>query len=162
MYCKSITGPCLVIDVWKLPEAYWIFVQFTQLVVDGYCILFAPLIIYLGSGPVFWQLSRVSAKESRCYVCNVFSHWLRPCSLIDRKWALGPLRHGSITHNISSSAVMTTNGRQIIVKCHYNLPIMIYYMQCLKQKISQCINSQKTTHISSCRASYGLYIMRIY
>ena len=32
-------------------------------------------------------LSKVSANERRHYKCNVFSHWLRPCSAIDRKWA---------------------------------------------------------------------------
>ena len=34
-------------------------------------------------------LSKVPAIiERRCYICKVFSHWLRPCSAIDRKWAL--------------------------------------------------------------------------
>ena len=47
------------------------------------------LIIYLALraflSPVFYiWLSKVSAKERRRYICNVFSHWLRPCSVIDR------------------------------------------------------------------------------
>ena len=33
-----------------------------------------------------WQ-STVWANERRRYICNVFSHWLRLCSAIDRKWA---------------------------------------------------------------------------
>ena len=35
------------------------------------------------SGTVFYLwLSKVSANERRRYICNVFSHWLRPCSTI--------------------------------------------------------------------------------
>ena len=38
--------------------------------------------------PVFYQwLSKVLANERRCYICNVFSNWPRPCSAIDRKRA---------------------------------------------------------------------------
>ena len=39
------------------------------------------------SGPIFclW-LSKVSANERRRYICNVFSHWQRPCSAIHGKW----------------------------------------------------------------------------
>ena len=38
------------------------------------------------SGPIFYLwLSKVLANERRRYLCNVFSHWLRPCSAIDRK-----------------------------------------------------------------------------
>ena len=33
------------------------------------------------------RLSKVSANERRCYICNVFSHWLRPCSVVDRRQA---------------------------------------------------------------------------
>ena len=33
---------------------------------------------------VTW-LSKVSASERRRYICNVFSHWLRSCSAIDKK-----------------------------------------------------------------------------
>ena len=38
------------------------------------------------AGPVFylWR-SKILANERRRYICNVFSHWLRPCSVIDRK-----------------------------------------------------------------------------
>ena len=32
-------------------------------------------------------LSKVSANEKRRYICDVFSHWLGPCSAIDRKCA---------------------------------------------------------------------------
>ena len=33
-------------------------------------------------------------NERRHYICNVFSHWLRTCSAIDRKWPqLRPLLH---------------------------------------------------------------------
>ena len=34
-------------------------------------------------------LSKALANERRCYICNVFSHWLIPCSAIDRKQDLG-------------------------------------------------------------------------
>ena len=34
-----------------------------------------------------WQ-NRISANQKRCYMCKDFSHWLRPCSAIDRKQAL--------------------------------------------------------------------------
>ena len=35
-------------------------------------------------GPVFYLwLSKVSANERRHYICNVFSHWPKPCSTID-------------------------------------------------------------------------------
>ena len=30
-------------------------------------------------------MSKVLANERRCYICNIFSHWLRPWSVIDRK-----------------------------------------------------------------------------
>ena len=30
-------------------------------------------------------LIKVWANERRCYICNIFSYWLRPCSAIDRK-----------------------------------------------------------------------------
>ena len=40
------------------------------------------------SGPGFYLwLSKVPANERRCYMWNVFSHWLRPCSATDRKQA---------------------------------------------------------------------------
>ena len=32
-------------------------------------------------------LFNVLPNEIRCYICNVFFHWLSPCSAIDRKWA---------------------------------------------------------------------------
>ena len=31
------------------------------------------------------NFSEISASEKRRYICNIFSHWLRPCSAIDRK-----------------------------------------------------------------------------
>ena len=31
-------------------------------------------------------LRKVSANEGRRYICNVFPHWPRPCSAIDRNW----------------------------------------------------------------------------
>ena len=31
----------------------------------------------------FWQ-SKILASERRRYVCNVFSHWLRSCSAVDK------------------------------------------------------------------------------
>ena len=31
------------------------------------------------------RLSKVSANERRRYIRNVFSHWVKPCSAIDRK-----------------------------------------------------------------------------
>ena len=39
------------------------------------------------SGPFsyLWP-SKISANERRRYICNVFYHWLRPCSAIDLKW----------------------------------------------------------------------------
>ena len=41
------------------------------------------------SGPIFYLwLSKVLANERRCYKCNIFSHWLRPCSAIYREQAL--------------------------------------------------------------------------
>ena len=30
---------------------------------------------------------KVSANERKRYICNVFSHWLRICSAIDKQWA---------------------------------------------------------------------------
>ena len=30
---------------------------------------------------------KFSANERKCYVCNIFSHWLRPCPAIAGKWA---------------------------------------------------------------------------
>ena len=32
-------------------------------------------------------VSKVSANERRRYPCNVFSHWLRPCTTVDKKRA---------------------------------------------------------------------------
>ena len=40
------------------------------------------------SGPVFYLwLIRVLTDERRCHICDMFSHWLRPCSAIDRQQA---------------------------------------------------------------------------
>ena len=45
-------------------------------------------------GPVFflWSVKEL-ANERISYICNVFSYWLRPCSIIDRKrvqqWLIG-------------------------------------------------------------------------
>ena len=39
-------------------------------------------------GPFYIWLSKFLANGRRCYICNVFSHWLRPCSSIDREHAL--------------------------------------------------------------------------
>ena len=40
--------------------------------------------------PVFYLwLSKVSANEGRRYLCNVFFHWLRPCSAMDRNGVWG-------------------------------------------------------------------------
>ena len=40
------------------------------------------------SGPVLYSawLNKVLANE-RCYICNVFSNWLKLCSAIHRAWA---------------------------------------------------------------------------
>ena len=39
-------------------------------------------------GPVFYRLlNNASANERRRHICNVFFHWLRPFSAIDRKWS---------------------------------------------------------------------------
>ena len=40
-----------------------------------------------GSVLYLW-LSKVSANERWLYICNIISHWLRPCSAIDRISAL--------------------------------------------------------------------------
>ena len=37
----------------------------------------------LGCSFYLW-LSKVSTNERRCYLCNIFSHWLRLCSAIDK------------------------------------------------------------------------------
>ena len=45
----------------------------------------------------YWRLSKISSNERRRCICNVFSHWLRPYSAIDRKknqdllWRLLPI-----------------------------------------------------------------------
>ena len=46
-------------------------------------------VVSSGSGSVFllW-LSKVSANERRCYICNIFSHWLGPCSDTESKLVL--------------------------------------------------------------------------
>ena len=58
------------------------------------CVLqYIPLIIQYGCVFVvtlsrlvfFLRLSKVSANERRRYICNVFSHWLRPGSATERK-----------------------------------------------------------------------------
>ena len=53
-YCASIQ-----IHSWLVPETWSIFRDVSH---------------------VSSHLRMVSANESRCYVCNVFSHWLRPVS----------------------------------------------------------------------------------
>ena len=43
---------------------------------------------YTSTKPIFYRrLSKISANESRLYICNVFSYWLQSCSTIDTKWA---------------------------------------------------------------------------
>ena len=39
-------------------------------------------------GHIFYLwLKKVLSNERSCYICNIFSQWLRPCSGKDRKWA---------------------------------------------------------------------------
>ena len=45
------------------------------------------LILNKAASVLYLSLSMASANERRRYICNVFSHWLRPCSFIDRKRA---------------------------------------------------------------------------
>ena len=47
------------------------------------------VILRTRSGHIFCLIYSWARYEPlrRCYICNTFSHWLRPCSAIDRKWA---------------------------------------------------------------------------
>ena len=42
-----------------------------------------------GSGPIFYLWIRRASADWRCYICNVFSHWLRICSATEIKRPLG-------------------------------------------------------------------------
>ena len=49
---------------------------------------FSSLTISFGPG-FYWWLRMVSASEEKTLISNVLSHWLSPCSVIDRKRSLG-------------------------------------------------------------------------
>ena len=39
-------------------------------------------------GLLHWHMGKVLANERRCHMCDIFPHWLGPCSAIDRERAL--------------------------------------------------------------------------
>ena len=49
------------------------------------CVMMEKLIMKWATGlALYLFLSKVSSNERRCYICNISSHWMRPCSAIDR------------------------------------------------------------------------------
>ena len=75
-------------------------------------------------------LNKVSANERRHYICNAFSHWLRPGSVIERKQALTIwlLIHGTLSvmkingiSQFSTSTISCTNIKFAgIIRCTAN------------------------------------------
>ena len=44
--------------------------------------------VHAQTEPVFYVWLRdASVNEWRRYICNIYSHWRRPCSTLDRNWA---------------------------------------------------------------------------
>ena len=67
------------------------------------------------------RLSKVLANERRCYLCNVFFHWLKPCSAVDGKTGAGWF------HNLPTSFVMCPS------EC---LNLIVLYSKCPLQSHS--------------------------
>ena len=108
------------------------------------------------AGPLFnlW-LSKGSANERRRYTCNVFSHWLRPCSTRDGKGTIlthwGRVMHiciGKLTIGSNDSlspgrcqAIIWTNaGVLLIAPLWTNFSEILFeiYTFLLKKRISKC------------------------
>ena len=108
------------------------------------------------AGPFFnlW-LSKVSANERRRYRCNVFSHWLRPCSVGDGKVVIlthwGRVMHiciGKLTIGSNDSlspgrcqAIIWTNAGVLLIGplwTNFSEILFEIYTFLLKKRISKC------------------------
>ena len=55
--------------------------------IADYVYMFTISYVWQWPRPTFYLwLSKVSANERECYICNIFSHWLTPCSVTDPYW----------------------------------------------------------------------------
>ena len=87
----------VILIIWKYGLQN--FVHFFQRTIS-WCILklfavdihWVPKLNQIGPIVYLW-LNKVSANERKLFICNVFSHWLRFCSAIDRKQALVSCLH---------------------------------------------------------------------